>query len=81
LIPAAETGILPDVIKRIRFIGIPVRNQDRALAFYTEKPGFRILTDQQFTHKRRWIELSIPGAETGIVFLRPMARRIASARL
>ena len=71
LIPAAETGILPDVIKRIKFIGIPVRDQDRALAFYTTKLGFRILTDQQFTPKQRWIELSIPGAETGIVLFTP----------
>jgi catechol 2,3-dioxygenase-like lactoylglutathione lyase family enzyme len=71
LIPAAETGILPDVIKRIKFIGIPVGDQDRALGFYTGKLGFRILTDQQLTPTQRWIELSIPGAETGIVLFTP----------
>jgi catechol 2,3-dioxygenase-like lactoylglutathione lyase family enzyme len=71
LIPAEETGILPDVIKRIKFIGIPVRDQDRALGFYTGKLGFRILTDQQFTPTQRWIELSIPGAETGIALFTP----------
>lgn len=59
------------MIKRIKFIGIPVANQDRALQFYTEKLGFRILTDQQFSEKQRWIELSIPGAETGITLFTP----------
>ena len=59
------------MIKRIKFLGVPVRDQDRALAFYTEKLGFRILTDQHFSEKQRWIELSIPGAETGIVLFTP----------
>ncbi len=59
------------MIKRIKFLGIPVRDQDRALRFYTGKLGFRILTDQEFNEKQRWIELSIPGAETGIVLFTP----------
>ena len=59
------------MIKRIKFIGIPVADQDRALDFYTQKLGFRILTDQQFTPTQRWIELSIPGAETGISLFTP----------
>jgi predicted enzyme related to lactoylglutathione lyase len=59
------------MIKRIKFLGIPVKDQDRALSFYTGKLGFRILTDQQFSEKQRWIELSIPGAETGIVLFTP----------
>ncbi|HXN48131.1 MAG TPA: VOC family protein [Bryobacteraceae bacterium] len=59
------------MIKRIKFLGIPVKDQDRALRFYTEKLGFRILTDQQFSEKQRWIELSIPGAETGLALFTP----------
>lgn len=59
------------MIKRIKFIGIPVGDQDRALGFYTQKLGFRILTDQQFTPAQRWIELLIPGAETGIALFTP----------
>jgi catechol 2,3-dioxygenase-like lactoylglutathione lyase family enzyme len=59
------------MIKRIKFLGIPVRDQERALAFYTEKLGFRILTDQQFSATQRWIELSLPGAETGLVLFTP----------
>ncbi|HLG80423.1 MAG TPA: VOC family protein [Bradyrhizobium sp.] len=59
------------MIKRIKFLGIPVRDQDRALQFYTEKLGFRILTDQEFSPTQRWIELSIPGAETGVALFTP----------
>lgn len=59
------------MIKRIKFLGIPVLDQDRALRFYTEKLGLRILTDQEFSETQRWIELSIPGAETGIALFTP----------
>jgi predicted enzyme related to lactoylglutathione lyase len=59
------------MIKRIKFLGIPVQDQDRALRFYTEKLGFRVFTDQPFSDTQRWIELSLPGAETGIVLFTP----------
>jgi predicted enzyme related to lactoylglutathione lyase len=59
------------MIKAIKFVSVPVSDQDRALAFYTTKLGFRILTDQQFNEKQRWIELSIPGAESGVVLFTP----------
>ncbi|MBV8819179.1 MAG: VOC family protein [Acidobacteriaceae bacterium] len=59
------------MIKRIKFLGVPVRDQQRALQFYTEKLGFRVLTDQEFSPQQRWIELSIPGAETGITLFTP----------
>lgn len=55
------------MIKNVKFVSIPVADQDRALAFYTEKLGFRLSTDQPFNDKQRWIELSIPGAQTGVV--------------
>jgi catechol 2,3-dioxygenase-like lactoylglutathione lyase family enzyme len=63
--------MLIGMIKRIKFIGIPVRDQDRALAFYTEKLGMLVITDQQFSPTQRWIELTIPGAETGVALFTP----------
>ena len=45
------------MIKGIKFASIPVADQDRALEFYTQKLGFRILTDQPFNDEQRWIEL------------------------
>ena len=55
------------MIKKIKFISIPVADQNRALDFYTEKLGFTIITDQPFDEKQRWIELRVPKAETRIV--------------
>jgi predicted enzyme related to lactoylglutathione lyase len=55
------------MIRRVKFVSIPVADQQRALKFYTEKLGFDILTDQPFDATQRWIELGIAGAETGVV--------------
>ena len=59
------------MIKGIKFASIPVADQDRALEFYTQKLGFRIITDQPFSDTQRWIELAIPGADTGVVLFTP----------
>ena len=61
------------MIKGVKFVSVPVTDQDRALAFYTQKLGFRVLTDQPFDGKQRWIELSITGAETAVVLFTPEA--------
>ncbi len=59
------------MIKRVKFLGIPVANQERALNFYTGKLGFSVLTDQEFSEKQRWIELKVPGADTGVALFTP----------
>src|SRR5438552_1446053 len=59
------------MIKQIKFVSIPVADQNRALDFYTEKLGFTIITDQPFDEKQRWIELRIPKAETRVVLFTP----------
>ena len=59
------------MIKKLKFVGIPVSDQDRALAFWTAKMGCRIVTDQPMGPDKRWIELAIPGAETGLVLFTP----------
>jgi len=48
-------------------VNVPVTNQDEAVKFYTEKLGFRVLTDQPFDEKQRWIELGIPGGDSKLV--------------
>jgi catechol 2,3-dioxygenase-like lactoylglutathione lyase family enzyme len=63
--PHQRTG--GTMIKGVKFASIPVADQDRALAFYTEKLGLRLLTDQPFSDEQRWIELGIPGADTRVV--------------
>jgi catechol 2,3-dioxygenase-like lactoylglutathione lyase family enzyme len=59
------------MIKAVKCVSIPVRDQEQALAFYTEKLGFQILTDQPFDANQRWIELRIPGSETRVVLFTP----------
>jgi predicted enzyme related to lactoylglutathione lyase len=59
------------MLKGIKFVGIPVNDQDVALKFYTEALGLKVVTDQPFTPKQRWIELMIPGADTGVALFTP----------
>jgi|SRR5215472_9567608 len=58
------------MIRGVKLVSIPVTDQDRALAFYTEVLGFRLVTDQPFNDKQRWLELGIPGADTRVVLFR-----------
>ena len=59
------------MIRRIKFIGIPVADQDRALSFYTEKLGFSVVTDQPMGPGKRWIEVKPPKGETGVALFTP----------
>jgi catechol 2,3-dioxygenase-like lactoylglutathione lyase family enzyme len=58
------------MIRGVKFVSVPVTHQDRALAFYTDKLGFRVLTDQPFSDTQRWIELGVAGADTRVVLFR-----------
>jgi predicted enzyme related to lactoylglutathione lyase len=55
------------MIKGVKFVSIPVHDQERALSFYTEKLGCRVVTDAPMGPGQRWIELAFPRAETEIV--------------
>ena len=55
------------MLKAIKFVNVPVTDQDRALDFYTKQLGLRVITDSPFDDRQRWIELGIPRAETKLV--------------
>jgi predicted enzyme related to lactoylglutathione lyase len=57
------------MIKKIKFTTVFVRDQNRALEFYTKKLGLKVFTDQT-AGDMRWIELQIPGAETLLVLFK-----------
>jgi catechol 2,3-dioxygenase-like lactoylglutathione lyase family enzyme len=59
------------MIRGIKFAGIPVKDQDTALKFYTEKLGFRVITDQPMGPGQRWLEIGIPGADSGLALFTP----------
>lgn len=58
------------MIRQLKFVSIPTRDQEKALAFWTGKMGFKVSTDQPMG-AQRWIELAIPGAQTGVVLFTP----------
>jgi catechol 2,3-dioxygenase-like lactoylglutathione lyase family enzyme len=47
-------------------VGIPVVDQDRALAFYRDTLGFEVRMDGSFGEGMRWIEVAPPGATTSV---------------
>src|SRR5438552_9534873 len=55
------------VITHVKFVSIPTRDQYKALAFYTEKLGFKLVTDQPHDEKQRWIEMRIGSSDTRLV--------------
>jgi len=59
------------MIKAVKFVNVPVTDQQRALEFYTNKLGFRVVTDQPFNDKQRWIELGLGKSGTGITLFTP----------
>jgi predicted enzyme related to lactoylglutathione lyase len=58
------------MITHVKFVSIPVLDQDRALSFYTEMLGFRVLTDQPHDETRRWIELRVGTSDTRVVLFK-----------
>ena len=58
------------MITSVKFVSIPTRDHDRALAFYTEKLGFKVVTDQQMGGGQRWSEVQAGAAGTtrGVLF-------------
>ena len=59
------------MITHVKFVGIPTRDQARALRFYTEQLGFAVATDQPFDEQQRWIELRIGNSPTRVVLFTP----------
>jgi len=68
------------MITHLKFMSIPVADQERALKFYTEKLGFKVATNQEMGPGKRWIELRIEKAQPGSCCSPWTARRAASAR-
>jgi predicted enzyme related to lactoylglutathione lyase len=58
------------MITHVKFVSIPTRDQARALKFWTEQVGFRVLTDQPMG-EQRWIELSVRDSDTRVVLFTP----------
>jgi len=58
------------MITHVKFVSIPTHDQDRALKFWTDVVGLKLLTDQPFDDKQRWIELRIGSSDTRLVLFK-----------
>ncbi len=58
------------MLTRIAFQSIPVDDQDRAIAFYTDVLGLTVHTDVPYGDNWRWVFLEFDGAETRLHFAR-----------
>jgi predicted enzyme related to lactoylglutathione lyase len=45
------------MIKKVKLVTITVRDQQRALTFYRDKIGLKVLADERQSDGSRWIEL------------------------
>lgn len=59
------------MIRKLKFTSIPVRDQDRALAFYVDILGFTLQTDQPMGPGQRWIEVRPPKGDAGFALFTP----------
>ena len=55
------------MLTNIGTITVQVTDQDKALAFYTQKLGFEKRSDEPMGPNQRWIEVAPPGAQTRIL--------------
>lgn len=59
------------MITSVKLVGVNVSDQERALDFYTNTLGFKIITNEPMGPNARWIEVSPPGAETHLALWTP----------
>ncbi len=56
-------------ISRVRTVGVPVTDQDRALEFYLGKLGLEKRLDAPMGAGKRWIEVAPPGGTTTVALV------------
>ena len=66
---------------RVRSVSIPVADQDRALAFYTEVLGCELRWDVEVWPGARYVEVVPPGSGVGLVLLPPDSEIPVAVRL
>ncbi len=61
-------------------VGVPVVDQDRALAFYVDTLGFETRRDAAVGPGMRWIEVAPPGAAITVALVQARRRRAGRRR-
>jgi lactoylglutathione lyase len=70
----ANSTQAPTTITNVGVVMFTVSDQDAAVAFYTEKLGFELRSDQAFGEhgEHRWVEVAPPGSTARIALNPPM---------
>ena len=58
-------------IKQVGRVMVPVSDQDKAIAFYTDQLGFSLAADVPFRDGERWVEVAPPGGGTALALVPP----------
>lgn len=58
-------------ITQVGTVMVPVSDQDKAIAFYTEKLGLELRADEPFGNGDRWVEVAPAGAATTLALVKP----------
>ena len=58
-------------ISQLGRVIVPVSDQDKAIAFYTEKLGFSLAADVPFGEGERWVEVTPPGGGATLALVPP----------
>jgi catechol 2,3-dioxygenase-like lactoylglutathione lyase family enzyme len=56
-------------ISEVSTVGVPVKDQDAALAFYANTLGFETRLDGEFGPGQRWLEVAPPDATTSVALM------------
>lgn len=56
-------------ITDIRTVGVPVKDQDKALAFFVDTLGFEKRLDARMSDSFRWLTVAAPGAATSVALI------------
>jgi catechol 2,3-dioxygenase-like lactoylglutathione lyase family enzyme len=59
-------------ISQLGRVIVPVSDQDKAIAFYTEKLGFSLTADVPFGEGDRWVEVTPAGGGAAVALSRAM---------
>ena len=56
-------------ITHVQLLSLPVRDQDRAVAFYRDALGLEVVADRPLADDRRWVQVRPRGASTSITLV------------
>ncbi len=56
-------------ITTVRTVAVPAADQDRSVAFFTDRLGFEVRMDAEISPGLRWIEVAPPGSPVSIAIV------------